>query len=628
MKSRARTFFPIALRLTGLGLLLLLPTFAFGSNPTAVSVTPSSGAGTVQRFGLTYSDLAGASDLSWVYALFTPNGDGAHACGMYYHPGDNLIYLADDNNTTVLGPGAMGSPGTLSNSQCTIDVGASGTAVIGNILELGVSVTFHVTDTFDGATSVYMYAEDNEGNDSPFQKLGTWTVDANVFPTAVDVTPSAGTGISQTIDFTYSDGNGAGDLQWVYGFLSKTADATNSCYFWYHPSDNLIYLSDDNGGSFGPVVVGQTGTLANNECSLDARISSVSRTPNTLTLNVALNFEGQPGGQKNIYLFAEDNEYHMSTPQSLGTFTVEYPAFSAVSVTSLYNGSYLVNKNTFTVTFSDTNGGSGINFAYVLFSPNNDGSHACPVYVHMPEGYVYLANDANTAVFGPGLVGSPGTLSNSQCTLDVGNASATVGPTTLTLTLPVTFASAFYGRLNVITYAEDNAGLNTGFQNIDVYTVSAPVAPNYVFGEINPTVAYAKFADANGRQDLQTLYLMLAPSFNTTASCYIRYEMATNTMYLSDDAGGWLGPGQPNLVLANSGVPAVPGSLTNHECTIYMQDAIAGYAISGTQPDTDPTEWILYVGYTDLIEPMGFSLWMNAVDNEGNSAGWAPGPIS
>jgi len=594
------------------------------SAPTfALTVTPASGAGTVQSFALAYSDSAGVSDLSWVYALFTPNGDGAHACGVYYHPGSNLIYLADDNNTTVLGPGAVGQPGTLSNSQCTIDIGASSTSVTGNTVTLNLVTYFKVTGTFNGQISTYMFAEDNESDNSGFVNRGSWTVDANVFPTAVSVTPSAGSGTSQTFAFTYSDGNGAADLQWVYGYLSTSADATNSCYFWYHPSDNLIYLADDNGGGFGPGAVGQAGTLTNNECTLNVGASSVSRTPNTLTLNVALNFEGQPAGQKNIYMFAQDNEGHTSTPQSLGTFTVTTPSFHAVSATPVYGPGYHSNQNTFTVTFSDPNGGSAITFAYVLFSPNNDGAHACAIYVQMPSKLVYLANDANDAVSGPGEMGSPGILSNSQCAFDVGSASAAVvGLTALQVNLPVTFASAFDGPLNIIAYAQDNTGQYTGYQNIGTYTVSAPVAPTYVYGTQNgaaaPTV-YTRFADANGNQDLQTLYILVGPTLNPNASCYVRYEKANNTIYLSDDAGGWRGPGQPALILPGSSASGVSGSLSNNECTIDTGDSLSEWPVN-----SDPTLWQLDVPITQYAAPSGtvLNVYMNAVDNEGNSAGW------
>jgi len=594
-------------------LLLCLPAIALCANPAAVSVTPNSGAGTVQTFAFAYSDADGVSDLSWVYALFTPHGEGAHACGVYYHRGNNLIYLADDNNTKTLGPGAVGSPGHISNSQCTIDVGASSTSVAGNTLTLNVALTFHITGAFNGAVGVYMYAEDKENNVSGVQKRGTWTVGSYVAPTAVSVSPSAGSGPSQTFAFTYSDPNGVNDLQWVYAYFSPSVSTDLSCYVWYNPNNNLIYLADDTGGAFGPGAVGQAGKLKNYECVVDMGASSVSRTANTLTLNVAVSFKTQPPGPRNIYMFAQNKAGLSGAPQALGTYTVQFGPLYASALTNAPIG-YHTNQTTFNLTFTDGNGGSAIYWVYILLSPDNDASHACPIYVKMPSKKVYLANDANTATLGPSVIGISGpTLSNSQCTVGLPpngllNATATVGPTTLQLSLPVTFASAFYGPINVITYAADTAGANTGSQNLGTYTVSAPVAPTSTFADQSGSEVDTEYADANGAQDIKTLYFLVGPSLNTAASCYVRFDTASRSFYLSDDAGGWRGPAKP----------AVPGSLSNYECTIDTYNSFVN------APPSFPLAYTLGVPITKYWAPSGMALniYMNAVDNEGNSGGW------
>jgi len=598
--------------------LLFLPAIAFSTTPTAFSVTPSSGTGTVQSFALAYSDPAGVSDLSWVYALFSPNGDGANACGVYYHPAWNLIYLGDDANSKALGPGAVGNPGHLSNSQCTIDVGASSTSVAGNTLTLNVAVYFHVTSAFKGPVSVYMYAQDRENNSSSFLKRGTWTVDSKVWPVNVSVSPSSGSGPAQVFSLTWSNGNGLADLDWVSGLvrLYQNFNGYNQCQFWLSPRDGrpLIYLISDvpYTPGIGPGILGQPGTIKNAECTLDLGASSMSRTLNTVTLNLSINFPASQAGPKKMWLWAENLSQEIANaPQGFGTYTVQFPSFYAVSATPGVASLTHTNQRTFTVTFSNANGGSGIDWAYVLFTPNNDSAHACPIYVHA-SGLVYLGNDQHNAVIGPEEVGSPGTLSNSQCTVDVGSASMTVGSKTLAIDLPVTFAPAFNGTLNVITYAEDDAGLNTGFQTINAYTVSAPVAPNYVFASQNGVVApalFTRYAEANGYQDMKTLYFLVGTWLNTAASCQVRYEMADNTIYLSDDAGGWKGPASPG----------VPGSLTNNECTIDT-----GNSLSQPATSSDPTSWDFTVPITHFAAARGAfqNVFMNAVDKEGNSAGW------
>src|SRR5215472_19016827 len=312
MRSPSRIAFFNALRMAVPALLLCLPAIALCANPAAVSVTPNSGAGTVQTFAFAYSDADGVSDLSWVYALFTPHGEGAHACGVYYHRGNNLIYLADDNNTKTLGPGAVGSPGHISNSQCTIDVGASSTSVAGNTLTLNVALTFHITGAFNGAVGVYMYAEDRENNSSSFLKRGTWTVDSKVWPVNVSVSPSSGSGPAQVFSLTWSNGNGLADLDWVSGLvrLYQNFNGYNQCQFWLSPRDGrpLIYLISDvpYTPGIGPGILGQPGTIKNAECTLDLGASSMSRTLNTVTLNLSINFPASQAGPKKMWLWAEN----------------------------------------------------------------------------------------------------------------------------------------------------------------------------------------------------------------------------------------------------------------------------------------------------------------------------------
>ena len=85
----------------------------------------------------------------------------------------------------------------------------------------------------------------------------------------------------------------------------------------------------------------------------------------------------------------------------------------------------------------------------MLFNSAVDGSHACFLLFYPNWNGLYLMNDAGNnwgnIVY---LVG--GTLSNSQCSLDtsqitVGHASSN----DLTLTVPLTFTTAFQGQKDV-----------------------------------------------------------------------------------------------------------------------------------------------------------------------------------
>ena len=67
----------------------------------------------------------------------------------------------------------------------------------GNTLTLNVTVTFQ--PAFSGAKNIYLYAVDVSGSNSGWQQRGAWTVTEPAgTPSAVSVTPSSGSGASQS----------------------------------------------------------------------------------------------------------------------------------------------------------------------------------------------------------------------------------------------------------------------------------------------------------------------------------------------------------------------------------------------------------------------------------------------
>jgi len=148
-----------------------------GGNAVAVtsdSVSPSSGSGASQTFTLTYSDTNGAADLAYVQAAFNSTLSGVAACDVYVVPASGAIYLANAAYSAWSLPLTLGSAGTLQNSQCAINVGASSGVLSGNIYTLKLAITFQ--SGFTGAKNLYGYASQTIGNlNSGWQTLGTWT---------------------------------------------------------------------------------------------------------------------------------------------------------------------------------------------------------------------------------------------------------------------------------------------------------------------------------------------------------------------------------------------------------------------------------------------------------------------
>jgi hypothetical protein len=63
---------------------------------------------------------------------------------------------------------------------------------------------------------------------------------AGATPTPVSVTPSSGSGLSQTFSFVFSDTGGAGSIIWTQLMINQTLATTSSCWFYYDGS--LLYL--------------------------------------------------------------------------------------------------------------------------------------------------------------------------------------------------------------------------------------------------------------------------------------------------------------------------------------------------------------------------------------------------
>jgi hypothetical protein len=273
-----------------------------GGPPAPASVTPNTGSGSSQTFVFAFTDPNGATDISSTQMDFGAALSATGACYFYYSRASNAIYLATDAGAWQ-GPLTIGSAGTLSNSQCSVNAGTSSVSASGNTLTLSLALTF--TAGFAGAKNIYMEVR-NATEDSGWSQQGSWTVasggESASPPAPVSVTPNTGSGSSQTFAFEFSDGNGAADIASAQLDISAQLSATNTCYFYYSRASNALYLANNAGAWQGPLTIGSAGTLGNNQCSVNAGTSSVSMSGNTLTLNLALTFEAAFAGAKNIYM--------------------------------------------------------------------------------------------------------------------------------------------------------------------------------------------------------------------------------------------------------------------------------------------------------------------------------------
>jgi hypothetical protein len=442
--------------------------------PADVSVTPNSGSGTSQTFALQYSDTAGAGSLQrvWVWFNATLSGTGSSSCLLYYDSTVNQINLMNDagNGWTAAVPGVAT---TLHNSQCSVNVGASSLSESGNTLTWNLAMTF--LSAYAGAKNIYMYAADVSGANSGWQSLGTWTVPSGALTVGdVSVTPNSGSGASQTFALQYSDTAGAGSLQRVWVWFNATLSGTgaSSCLLYYDSTVNQINLMNDAGNGWTAAVPGAATTLQNSQCLVNVGASSLSKSGNTLTWNLAMTFLSAYAGAKNIYMYAADVSGGNSGWQSLGTWTVPSGALTVGDVSVTPNSGSGASQ-TFALQYSDTAGAGSLQRVWVWFNStlSGTGSSSCLLYYDRTVNQINLMNDAGTG-WTAATPGAATTLQNSQCSVNVGASSLSKSGNTLTWNLAMTYQAGFSGLKNVYMYAADVSGTNSGWHPLGTWTVT------------------------------------------------------------------------------------------------------------------------------------------------------------
>jgi uncharacterized repeat protein (TIGR01451 family) len=439
-----------------------------GITVTADSVTPASGTGSSQTFALQYTDTAGAANFStvWVWFNATFAASSANSCMFYYDRPAGSLYLLNDGGSGWT-PGKPGSAGTLQNSQCSVNLASSNAVPSGNILTLNLAMTFK--PAYSGAKNIYMYAADVGGINSAWQTRGTWTAQG-VTVTADSVTPSSGTGSSQAFALQYSDTAGASSFSTVWVWFNATfSTAANSCMVYYDRASGTMFLINDAGTQWLPGTPGSAATLQNSQCSINLATTSVVLASNTLTLNLAITFKSAFAGAKNLYMYGADTGGTNSSWQTRGTWTATsaVPVVTADSVTpSSGSGS----SQTFALQYSDTAGASSVSTVWVWFNATfSTAANSCMVYYDRAATTVYLINDAGTQWL-PGAPGSPATLQNSQCAVNLASSSAVLNGNVLTLNLAMTFKSAYGGAKNTYMYGADLGGTNSAWQTRGSWT--------------------------------------------------------------------------------------------------------------------------------------------------------------
>jgi hypothetical protein len=427
--------------------------------PVNVSVTPSSGSGSSQVFSFVFSDPAGYQDLAWQQVIISSTTGG---CYIFYSPPNNLVFFGNDAGALAVGPQVLGTAGTLQNSHCSLNVGASAVSGSGNNLTLRLAFSFQ--GGLAGTMTVYAITGSMSGLNSGWQNMGTWTA-VNPAPSVVSVTPSSGSGSSQIFSFVFFDPAGYQDLAWQQVIIDSPA---GGCYIFYSRSNSLVYFGNDAGAlALGPQILGTAGTLQNSHCSLNVGTSYVSGSGNNLTLRLAFSFQGAIAGTMNVYAVTGSVSGLISGWQTMGTWTAVNPVPSVVSVTpSSGSGSSQI----FSFVFSDPAGYQDLAWQQIIISSVGSPSGGCYIFYSPSNNLVYFGNDAGALALGPQTLGTTGMLQNSHCSLNVGASSVSGAGNNLTLRLAFGFQGGLTGTLNVYAVTGSVSGLISDWQTIGTWS--------------------------------------------------------------------------------------------------------------------------------------------------------------
>jgi hypothetical protein len=577
--------------------------------PSVVSVSPSSGAGLAQTFTLAYSDPNGAANLSSAGVIFGSTLASVNSCYAWYMPATNALYMENDAGNGLLGPLAPTSSASLSNSQCTVSWASDPVTLSGDNLTLNLAFTFG--SGYMGAKTIFMRALESSADTSGWVAEGTWTAGPAGPPTTVSVNPNSGTGPSQTFTLTYSDPNGPQHLYSAGVIFSSPFAAADSCYAYYIPAHNALYLENDAGdGVLGPLPANSSASLSNSQCTVSwPATNQVTVSGTSLTLNVTVAFNSAYLGQKTIYMRALENSSDTSGWVVMGTWmsgAAEPPEVVSVTPSS---GSGL--SQTFTMSYSDSNGAAHLSSAGVIFSPSFMITNSCYTYYVPSTKSLYLENDSGNGVLGPLPTDSSASLSNSQCAVSwPATDSVTLSGNSLTLNVAINFKSSFTGAKTIYMRAIENISDTSGWVTEGTWTPAPGGPPTAVSVNPNsgtgPSQAFTlSYSDPNGATNLYSAGVIFSSEFTITSSCYAYYLPATKALYLESDAGnGVLGP----LPSSSS------ASLSNSQCTVSW--AASPVTLSGTSLTLNIAITFNF-GYTGAK-----TIYMRAMESSSDTSGW------
>jgi hypothetical protein len=185
-----------------------------------------------------------------------------------------------------------------------------------------------------------------------------------------------------------------------------------------------------------------------------AATSTVTNSGTTQTLVVDVYFKLAFAGPNSINLLSEAEGGRYSAPAIMGSWTVTADPnvipLRPVSVTPSSGSGY---SQQFVFTSTNPAGASNLLRTYVQFA-SQDSTSTCYVVFTAAERTIYLLNDTMTECLKGIVLGTTGSVENSQCRINTGTSSVPASGNTQTLTLGMYFKPRFTGAEYILAAVE------------------------------------------------------------------------------------------------------------------------------------------------------------------------------
>lgn len=278
------------------------------------------------------------------------------------------------------------------------------------------------------------------------------------------------------------------------------------------------------------------------------------------------------------------------------------------------------------INLQDDNGINDLSIAYLLLNNQLSSNNSCFLEIDPHAGTIRLANDSASGWLSPTVIaGTDLTVQNSQCQITGTSFQFQLFQSgevvSRLLELDFFLKPAFAGARTIFGFAQDHAGLNSGWQTLGSVTVASRNVPR--FSQNTPMVStpqsgigrvsiFHYISDADGQSDISAVRLVLGRTLDPALGCFFEVDTVAGVVRLANANGnGWVGqiPTNSSAQLRTSRCTIVGNSVT------FSSDGLGiGIGVS-----VESSEWAFQ-------PPAGFpanSIYGEAADRAGNSSGWS-----